>query len=266
MHYGRVFGEFGWLVFGFMALAGVILCIGGLYQILTLKYKNSTTTQSGFFSKWHRKILLWTIAPFLLIVISGVFMNINKKSAPLMVEIATKGEMNQVGKYIFPAIHPQDKKIEKSGENVAMLPINELLNIAQTKAPELIFQSIKLTNCGDSTAIIKFEGYNPYMPFLNGLSNKPNIVLSAIDGSLVDEQKVLDKAWGSIFYDIINYIHLLFSVDDITRMVVFFIMLITTIAIGFGNLLYLEKKARKFPSNIPVYQGFGKLSLAVMVR
>ena len=103
------------------------------------------------------------------------------------------------------------------------------------------------------------------MPFLNGMANIPNITLSGLDGSLINQNKVLDKNWGGIFYDIINYIHLLFVVDDVSRMLVFFIMLITTLAIGFGNMLYLEKRARRFPIDIPVYQGFGKLSLAVML-
>ncbi|QKF59935.1 PepSY-associated TM helix domain-containing protein [Aliarcobacter lanthieri] len=265
LHYGRLFGEFGWYIFGFMAVAGVFLIVGGLIQIIIINYRDSTSSQTGTFSKWHRKILLWTIAPFLIIVISGVFMNLGKKTAPLMTTVATKGEIKEVGKFIFPAIHPQDPKIEKIGEVVEMLSINELLKKAQSIAPELNFYRIKLTNWQDSTSVVKFEGYNPYMPFLNGLSNLPNVILSGVDGSLISEQKVLDKRWGSIFYDTINYIHLLFSVDDITRMVVFFIMLITTLAIGFGNLLYLEKRARKFPTNIPVYQGFGKLSLAVML-
>ena len=76
MHYGRPFGEFGWYIFGIMAVACIILMIGGLYQILTLKYKNSTTSQTGTFSKWHRKILLWTMLPFIIITITGAFFNL----------------------------------------------------------------------------------------------------------------------------------------------------------------------------------------------
>jgi hypothetical protein len=265
MHYGKLFGEFGWYVFGFMAVAGVVLIVGGVYQIFTLKYKNSSNSQTGFFSKWHRKILLWTALPFLLIVISGVFMNIGKKTIPIVVSVASKGETTNIREFAFSVVHPQDKKIEKSNQKVEMLSLNELFKKAQEQAPELIFHKIKLTNWSDSTATIKFEGYNPYMPFLNGMANIPNITLSGLDGSLINQNKVLDKNWGGIFYDIINYIHLLFVVDDVSRMVVFFIMLITTLAIGFGNMLYLEKKARRFPIDIPVYQGFGKLSLAVML-
>ena len=116
MHYGKLFGEFGLYIFGFMAVSGVILIIGGLYQIFTLKYKNISNSQSGTFSKWHRKILLWTVLPFLLIVISGVFMNIGKKTIPIVVSVASKGETTNIKEFVFPVVHPQDKKIEKKAD------------------------------------------------------------------------------------------------------------------------------------------------------
>ncbi|MDD2639546.1 MAG: PepSY-associated TM helix domain-containing protein [Arcobacteraceae bacterium] len=265
MHYGRPLGEFGWYIFGFAAVAGVILTVGGLIQILIIKYQNKGKSLTSQFSTWHRKILIWTLAPFLLIIMSGVFMNLGKKTAPLMTLNATKGEHADVSKVVYPVLLNRDTKIEQEGIEAKMLPVNELLAKAQTMAPELIFQKMKLLNWFDSTATIKFEGYNPYMPFFNGLRNNPNITLSAVDGKLVNEQKVFDRNWGAIFYDVINYIHLLFSADDFTRLFVAFIMAVTTLAIGLGNLLYLEKRARKFPIHIPVYQGLGKLSLAVMV-
>ncbi|ABV68521.1 conserved hypothetical protein [Aliarcobacter butzleri RM4018] len=265
MHYGRPFGEFGWYIFGIMAVACIILMIGGLYQILTLKYKNSTTSQTGTFSKWHRKILLWTMLPFIIITITGAFFNLGKKFAPAMAYVVTKGEIYEPFKLISPVYNLPEPKKEKKNDNVEMLSINELFKKAQSIAPEINFYRIKLTNWSDSNAMIKFEGYNPYIPFLNGITNRPNVILSAVDGSLIYEQKVMDKNWGSMFYDAMVYIHLLFSVDDLTRLFVAFLMITTILAIGFGNLLYLEKRARKFPLNIPVYQGFGKLSLAVMI-
>lgn len=265
MHYGRVFGEFGWYVFGFTAVAGIILIVGGLYQILQLQYKNRVKTPAGFFSKWHRKILIWTMTPFFIITISAVFMNLGKKTAPLMTSIATKGETHQVGKFIFPVLHPQDQRVEKLNRNTPMLSINQLLKKAHQVAPDLNFYRMKLTNWNDVSAVVKFEGYHPYLPFFNGISNQPNITLSGVDGHVIKQTDVFDRSWGVIFYDVINYIHLLFNVDDITRSIVVILMLLTTLAIGFGNLLYLDKKAKKFPASIPVYQGLGKLSLAVMV-
>ncbi|MCT7912284.1 PepSY domain-containing protein [Arcobacter lacus] len=265
MHYGKPFGEFGWYVFGFMAVACIVLMIGGLYQILILKYKNSTTSQTGTFSKWHRKILLWTVLPFFIITITGAFFNLGKKFAPAMAYVVTKGEIYEPYKLIGPVYNIPEPRKKKQNDSVQMLSMNELLKIAQNIAPNIDFHRIKLTNWGDSAAMAKLEGYNPYMPFLNGYSNKPNVILSGVDGSLIYEQKVLEKNWGSIFYDSMVYIHLLFIADDFTRLFIAFLMIVTLLAIGFGNLLYLEKRARKFPLNIPAYQGLGKLSLAVMI-
>lgn len=75
----------------------------------------------------------------------------------------------------------------------------------------------------------------------------------------------MDKHWSGLFYDSVFFLHFLFGVDTFTRFLVVAIMSVSTFALGFGVLLWLEKRARKFPDGIPVYQGFGKLSLAVMI-
>jgi hypothetical protein len=82
---------------------------------------------------------------------------------------------------------------------------------------------------------------------------------------LITQQTVIDKHWSGLFYDSVFFLHFLFGVDTFTRFLVAIIMTISTFAIGFGVLLWLEKRARKFPEGIPVYQGMGKLSLAVMI-
>ena len=103
------------------------------------------------------------------------------------------------------------------------------------------------------------------MPFLNGISNKPHVVLSGVDGKLIYQEKVLDRHWSAIFLDMILFLHFLFGVDIFTRLIIVILMIFSTFAVGFGVLLYLEKNSRKFPKEIPIYQGFGKLSLAVMI-
>lgn len=265
MHYGRPFKDFGYFVFGFMAVGIMFLVIGGVYLVLKIKYTNSGKNATSKFSKWHRKIFIWTFAPFIIITLTGALMNIGYSGSAPMTYIASKGDTHEIWDLTGPILFPQQPRLDLKNDSIAMLPINELLKKAKEIAPQIDFQRVKIINWNDSSAIAKFEGYNPYMPFLNGMANIPNITLSGVDGSLINQNKVLDKNWGGIFYDIINYIHLLFVVDDISRMVVFFIMLITILAIGFGNMLYLEKRARRFPIDIPVYQGFGKLSLAVML-
>ncbi|RBQ31391.1 ABC transporter permease, partial [Arcobacter sp. FW59] len=265
MHYGRPFKDLGYIIFGLMAVGVMFLVMGGVYLILKIKYKNSDKSPTSKFSKWHRKIFIWTFAPFIIITLTGALMNIGYSGSAPMTYIATKGDTHKIWNITGPILYPQEPRLDLKNDNVKMLPINELLKIAKDIAPQIDFQRVSIINWNDSSAIAKFEGYNPYMPFLNGISNKPFVTLSGVDGKLIHQQKVMDKHWSGLFYDSIFFLHFLFGVDTFTRFFILSLMLLSTLAIGFGNLLYLEKKARKFGDNIPVYQGFGKLSLAVMI-
>ena len=265
MHYGRPFKDFGYILFGFTAVAVMFLVIGGVILILKIKYKNSSSSNVGIFSKWHRKIFTFVFPPFIIITLTGAFMNIGYDGSAPMTYIASKGQTHDIFTLTGPVLFPNEPRLEKKNDNVQMLPINELLKKAKEIAPQIDFQRVKIINWQDSSAIAKFEGYNPYMPFLNGISNNPSVTLSGVDGTLISQQKVMDKHWSGLFYDSVFFLHFLFGVDTFTRLFIATIMVISTFAIGFAVLLYLEKKARKFPNGIPVYQGFGKLSLAVMI-
>lgn len=265
MHYGRPFKDFGYILFGFTAVAVMFLVIGGVILILKIKYKNSSSSNVGIFSKWHRKIFTFVFPPFIIITLTGAFMNIGYDGSAPMTYIASKGQTYDIFTLTGPVLFPNEPRLEKKNDNVQMLPINELLKKAKEIAPQIDFQRVKIINWQDSSAIAKFEGYNPYMPFLNGISNNPNVTLSGVDGTLISQQEVMDKHWSGLFYDSVFFLHFLFGVDTFTRLFIATIMVISTFAIGFAVLLYLEKKARKFPNGIPVYQGFGKLSLAVMI-
>lgn len=265
MHYGRPFKEIGIYTFGFMAVGVMFLVIGGVLLILKIKYKNSTTSKTGFFSKYHRKIFIFTFAPFIIITLTGALMNIGYKGSAPMTYLASKGETSEIWLLTGPVLYPKEPTLELKNDNVQMLPINELLKKAKQIAPQIDFQRVKIINWNDSSAIAKFEGYNPYMPFLNGISNKPSVTLSGVDGSLISQKTVMDKHWSGLFYDSIFFLHFLFGVDNFTRFFILSLMILSTFAIGFGIMLFLEKKARKLPSDTPTYQGFGKLSLAVMI-
>ncbi len=265
MHYGRPFKDFGYMVFGFTAVAVMFLVIGGVILILKIKYKNSSFSNVGVFSKWHRKIFTFVFPPFIIITLTGAFMNIGYSGSAPMTYIASKGQTHDIFTLTGPVLFPNEPRLEKKNDNMKMLSINELLKKAKEIAPQIDFQRVKIINWQDSSAVAKFEGYNPYMPFLNGISNNPSVTLSGVDGRLISQQKVMDKHWSGLFYDSVFFLHFLFGVDTLTRLFIATIMMISTFAIGFGVLLYLEKKARKFPKGIPVYQGFGKLSLAIMI-
>ncbi len=103
------------------------------------------------------------------------------------------------------------------------------------------------------------------MPFLNGIYNDPTVILSGVDGSLIQNIKVLDSHWSKLFVDSMYFLHLLFGVDVFTRILMATLMAICAVAIGFGVMLWLEKRAKRFENKVPFYHWFGKLSLAVMI-
>ncbi|WP_404319687.1 PepSY-associated TM helix domain-containing protein [Malaciobacter canalis] len=265
MHYGRPLKTFGYLLFGFVAVGVMFLIIGGLIQVYLIKYKNKGKNQQSKFSKWHRKIFTWIFAPFIIVTLTGALMNIGFVGSAPMAYISSKGETFQIGRLIRPVLNPEKEKIEKRNDTVEMLPINELIKKAQEINPNVNFHKIKLINWKDSSAQVELEGYNPKMPFLNGIYNDPTVILSGVDGSLIQNIKVLDSHWSKLFVDSMYFLHLLFGVDVFTRILMATLMAICAVAIGFGVMLWLEKRAKKFENKIPFYHWFGKLSLAVMI-
>lgn len=265
MHYGKPLSTVGYTLFGFMAVGVMFLIIGGLFLVLVLKYNKKTATQQSFFSKWHRKILTWVFPPFIIITLTGALMCIGYTISSPMTYLATSGESAMIGKIINPVLYGNPKVIEKKNDDVAMMPISQLIEKAQSINPKVNLQTITLVNWKDSTAQVKLEGYNPYMPFLNGIFNKPTLTLSGVDGSIIENRLVTDRHWSVLVTDATFFLHLLFGVDIFSRIFIAALMLGSCFAIGFGVMLWLEKKAKKYGDSVPFYHWMGKLSLSVMI-
>ncbi|RXJ99203.1 ABC transporter permease [Arcobacter sp. CECT 8986] len=265
MHYGRPLKTFGYLLFGFVAVSVMFLIIGGLIQVSIIKYKNKGKNQQSKFSKWHRKIFTWLFAPFIIVTLTGAMMNIGYTGSSLMTYITSKGETSNIGVLLAPVLEPEKKPIVRKNDNVEMLKINELIKKAQKINPNINFEKIVLINWKDSSARVELSGYNPKLPFLNGVFNKPTVILSGVDGKLIQNIKVLDKHWSVLFTDSMYFLHLLFGVDIFIRLLIAIIMGICAVAIGFGVMLFLEKKAKKFENKTTFYHWYGKLCLASMI-
>jgi hypothetical protein len=265
MHYGEPLKDIGYTIFGFMAVGVMFLIIGGLILIKTLKFQDKGKNQQASFSKWHRKIFLWVFPPFIIITLTGALMCIGYTGAGAMTYIATKGEQTDVIRVIGPVLSPNEPLVKRANIQAPMLPISQLIAKAQNINPAITFQQLRLINWKDTTARVELKGYNPYKPFLNGIFNRPKIILNAVDGSVIKDIRVLDKSWPILVTDALYFLHLLFGVDIFTRLFIASLMLASCGAIGFGVMLYLEKKAKKFEGKIPFYHWMGKLSLAVMI-
>lgn len=265
MHYGKPFMLPGIIFFGFVAVAVMFLIIGGIIQVMTLKYKNTAKNQQGKFSKYHRKIFIWFFAPFVIVILTGAYMNIGYKSSHLMTYLSSKGEISNTWQAVGSVLKPKREVVKLNSQATRMMQISELIKKAQDVNPDIKFQVIKLINWKDSSAQFEIKGYNSNYPFLNGVYNDPTVVLSGVDGSLIAHQRVLDATWGAMFADSLYFLHLLFGVDLFVRIVIAILMAICGVGIGFGVMLWLEKRAKKFDNNIPFYHWFSKVSLAVFL-
>lgn len=265
MHYGAPLKNIGYTIFGFMAVAGMFLVIGGIILILSIKFSNSGKNKQSKFSKWHRKIFTWVFPPFIIITLTGAMMNIGYSTSHGMTYLASHGKTTDIARLVAPVLYPEPEIVKRADISASMLPISTLIIKAKQINPNIDFQELTLVNWNDKSAQIQLKGYNPYKPFLNGIYNKPTVILSAVDGSLIQSIKVLDKHWTVLFTDSIYFLHLLFGVDVLTRIFISLIMLCSSFALGFGVMLYLEKKAKKFEAKIPFYHWLGKLSLSIMI-
>jgi uncharacterized iron-regulated membrane protein len=265
LHSGKSFRVIGKLLFGFMAVGVMFLIIGGLLLIFYLQFKNNTKTQQGNFSKWHRKILTFAFLPLLLISLSGALMNIGYPGAMPMTYLVTKGEDTNIFKVINTVLLPNEKPIKLANIEVEMMSINSLIQKAKEINPQIRLHALQLINWKDKTARVEFTGYNPYKPFLNGVYNKPKIILNAVDGSIIKDVRVVDRRWSVLLTDSVYFIHLLYGVGIVGRFLTLLLMLLSCIAVGFGVMLWLEKKAKIFDERIPFYHWMGKLSLTIMI-
>jgi len=265
MHYGHPLKEIGYATFGFMAVGVMFAIISGLILVNTFKYKNNPKNQQGIFSKWHRKIFTWVFPPFIIVTLTGALMNIGYTTSGPMTYIATKGETSIIGKITNPILFMPPDIIEKENNTVKMMPISKLIEKAQEINPDVTLQKLTLINWKDSSARVKLEGYNPYYPFLNGIFNKPTLTLSAVNGEIIKNVKVMDRNWNVLVSDATYFLHLLFGVNVYTRLFIVILMISSCFAIGFGVMLWLEKKAKKFDGKISFYHWMGKLTLAIMI-
>ena len=266
LHYGQPLKLIGRLAFGFVAIGTMVLIITGLILITLMKFNNKGRNQQAIFSKLHIKIFKWLFLPFLLITLSGAVMNVGLISSGPMSQILTKGESKSIDGVVGSILFPQSKPIPKTNKEAVMLPISELLNTAQAINPQLNFKQVQIINWNDSSAQVKIFGYNPYKPFLNGgIFNKPIITLSAVTGELINHKKVLDTVWPVLVAEGLFFLHFIFDIDVISRIILALLMGLCAIGIGFGVMLWLEKKAKKFEGKIPFYHWLGRFCLSGMI-
>jgi uncharacterized iron-regulated membrane protein len=265
MHYGRPLMKPGILVFGFVSTGVLFLVAGGLVLVWGVTYKSTGKTKRGRYSRLHRKIFTWTFPVFVLILICATVMGVSFDAMGPMTRVATKGEHNTIRPVIGPVLFPEEKAEPTVGEAVPMPPISRLVKKGQDAAPHLNIQRLVLYNWGDKTARIQLEGTDRAAPFLTGITNKPYIILNAVDGRVLKKVTTTDRPWPVLLTEGIYCIHLLFGVNIYLRLFIFMVAFACLVAVGCGVMVHLEKQTKKFKPPAPFYHWLEKFSLAFMI-
>lgn len=266
IHYGGHLKLIGETIVGLNAIGVMALIITGLIMVNIMRFKNKGESQKSTFSKIHVKIFTFLFLPLLLITISGGLMNIGLTTSAPMSKALTHGKSGSIDEVVGTVLFPQNEIVERLNIKTEMLEIKELLLKAKSINPQWDFKEVKLINWTDKTARVEIYGYNPYKPFLNSnLFNRPHIILNASTSELIKNKKVLDNKWPVFVAEILFFLHFLFGIDIVSRIIIALMMLLCSIAIGFGVMLWLEKKASKFEEKIIFYHWMGKLSLCIMI-
>lgn len=266
LHYGKPLQIVGEFIFGFSAIGTMFLIVTGLILILLYKFKFKANNTRSLFSTVHVKLLTWLSLPFFLITLTGSIMTVGLVSAGPMSQMLTKGKATSIDEVVGTVLFPRNEPTKKEKKETDMLPLSELLIKAQRINPNLIFKQVKLFNWNDTTSRAEFIGYNPYRPFLNGgIFNIPYVALNIHTGELLQNKKVLDNVFPVFVSEGLFFLHFLFGIDIFSRIIVALMMAFCGVAIGFGVMLWLEKKAKEFGGKIPFYHWMGKLSLTIMI-
>ncbi|NQY52352.1 MAG: PepSY domain-containing protein [Campylobacteraceae bacterium] len=266
LHYGQPLKIIGRIIFGLVAIGGMFLVISGLMLIIKMKFTNKGKNQQSTFSRIHIKLFTWLFPPYLIIILTGAVMNVGLISSGPMAEILTKGQAKDIDSLVGKVLFPREKSIKLENKTAKMLDLNILIKKAININPDLTLKQIKLINWNDESARVEIIAYNPYKPFLNGgIFNKPSITLNAVNGELIKHKKVMDTVWSVFVAESLFFLHFLFGINIFFRILIAVLMLLCCIAISFGVMLWLEKKARKYDGKTIFYHWFGKLSLAIMI-
>ncbi len=272
LHYGKplkkmglVFFKTGLVFWGIISVGGMLLTLGGLLLIYMVPFRGSWNSLQNIFSKFHRVLCVAICPVFILILLCAAVMGVGIDGASPVVYMVTKGQQASIKPLVGPLLFPEEKSVPILHKPAKMLPIRELIQKAQNINPDINFEKLVLTNWHDKSARIRLEGYNPYRPFLNGVTNHPSVTLTGRDGELIEQVKVGERSWAMLLTDGVYFLHLLFGVNIFVRLLIAFFMVLACVAMGCGVLLWLEKKARKYRQKIVFYHWLGKLSLTVMV-
>lgn len=249
IHTGRIFNSLlVSIIFGFASVAIVFLSISGIYLVIKNHYKNGKTkTVKGFFAKYHRLLLLYTLPLVFMFGVTGALFNLGVYSSPVITSYLTNGETSNVLKVEKNILVDKDLELLPRTKDVKTLNLNELYSKAKKQFSDIKFYEMQVYNYNDINAKVKFIGYEPNNYFISSIGNETYITLNGVTGQVINKKMAKDGSFTEKTLDSIFYLHYLRTFSDIPRIVFAFVCLVILFGIGTAMLLWLHRaKQDKF--------------------
>jgi len=262
IHRGRIFNSFIMrILFGFMSVAVVFLCLSGIYLIIKNNYRNTAKSTKSHFAKYHRLLLLYTLPLIFMFGLTGALFNLGVYSTPLMTHYLTNGETINVLKVDKNVLNDVDLKIHEKSLKMKNMNLNELYTKAVDEFDDIRFYSMQIYNYQDINAKVKFIGYEPHNFFISSMINESYIVLDANNAEVLDKKMAADGTFTEKTLDAIFYLHYLRTFQDIPRIIFAIISMIMLVGLVYAMNLWLERaKKDKFS-----YKVLKPLSLSIIL-
>ncbi len=258
LHVGRNIPKVGQLLMGIASILMIFLILSGVMLFIN-KHKAKQT----FNFKWHRDLSLFLLPYIIIFSLTGAVLGFMLNSSSLFAYSASKGEVLNMRALVAPVIFPRDKIPEKT-DKTKMLNIDTLMQKAQNSYKNLEIKRITLLQWNDKNAKIKFSGFLKDNRILTGRINRQYIVLSGVDGSILDKRTLDDSHGIKNFLSGFYFFHFLPDETSTVRIIFAFLGIAFLISLAFGFLIYSNKKAQKYKSNLHYYSFLNRFSIAIM--
>ena len=230
------------IIFGFMSVAVVFLCLSGLYLIIKNNYKNTKTkTAAGFFAKYHRLLLLYTFPLVFMFGLTGALFNLGVYSTPLITHYLTNGETINVMKVEKNILFTPPLETPIPSEKTKTISLNELYEKAQKEFDDIVIYSMHVYNHKDINARVKFIGYEPHNYFISSMTNKSYIVLDGVSGEILDKKSADQGSFTEKTLDAIFYLHYIRTFENLPRLIFGIIAILIFAGTVFSMNLWLER-------------------------
>jgi len=262
IHTGAIFNSIVFkILFGFMSVAVVFLCISGIFMIIKNRYRNTVKSSKAHYAKYHRLLLLYTLPLVFMFGLTGALFNLGVYSSPLITSHLTNGETLNVLKVDRNILADPDLEAPEPSQKIKNISLNELYKKAKSEFKDIKFYSMQLYNYKDINAKVKFIGFEPNNYFISSVTNESYIVLDANNAQVLDKKIADDGTFTEKTLDAIFYLHYLRTFDDIPRIIFGFIAMTMLVGLVYAMNLWLSRtKEDKFS-----YKVLKPLSLSIIL-